>query len=138
MSNSRIISIPFPGGGGFFPPGPPGPPPGPPWQPPGPPWQPPGPPGPRGGPPPNQGAQPPSAPPPNFIPMQSQATPFVDSGAISFCQFRFTYIWLRNGQSFWYYPIFVGQRSVAGFRWNGRNWVFFGINTNQITSFSCQ
>lgn len=81
----------------------------------------------------------PSEPPPSFVPTQAQATPFaIDSGAISFCQFRFTYLWLRNGQNFWYYPIFIGRRSVAGFRWTGRSWVFFGVDTNQITSFTCQ
>ncbi|MFB4158992.1 collagen-like protein [Geomicrobium sp. JSM 1781026] len=134
-NQQRIISIPFPlpglpGGGG--PPGggwQPGPPPGGGGPPGG--WQP--------GPPPGGGGQPPSGPPPSFVPTQAQATPFaIDSGAISFCQLRFTYLWLRNGQNFWYYPIFIGRRSVAGFRWTGRSWVFFGVDTNQITSFTCQ
>ncbi|MFJ9383643.1 collagen-like protein [Peribacillus sp. NPDC101481] len=88
------------------------------------------------GPPP--GSQAPTAPPPAFIPHQQSASTFaVDPGAISFCLFRNTFIWLNNGASFWYYPIFVGPRSVAGFRWNGRFWTFFGIDTRQINSFSC-
>ncbi|XHU84178.1 collagen-like protein [Peribacillus muralis] len=83
-------------------------------------------------------SQAPTAPPPSFIPQQQQASTFaVDPGAISFCLFRNTYIWLNNGGSFWYYPIFVGPRSVAGFRWNGRFWTFFGIDTRQIRSFTC-
>lgn len=77
-------------------------------------------------------------PPPSFIPQQSTASPFaVDPGAISLCLFRNTYIWLSNGEQFWYFPIFVGPRSVAGFRWNGRFWVIFGIDTRRIISFTC-
>ncbi|SIQ06463.1 hypothetical protein SAMN05878482_101234 [Peribacillus simplex] len=88
------------------------------------------------GPPP--GSQAPTAPPPAFIPQQQSASTFaIDPGAISFCLFRNTFIWLNNGARFWYYPIFVGPRSVAGFRWNGRFWTFFGIDTRQINSFSC-
>ena len=75
------------------------------------------------------------APPPSFIP------PFpsfaVNPGAISLCLFRNTFIWLRNGSSFWYFPIFVGPRSVAGFRWNGLFWTIFGIDTRRIVSFTC-
>lgn len=45
--------------------------------------------------------QAPTAPPPAFIRQQQTATPFaVDPGAISFCLFRNTCIWLRNRASF--------------------------------------
>lgn len=75
------------------------------------------------------------APPPCFIP--KIPTFVVDPGDISLCLFRNTYIWLRNGSSFWYFPIFMGPRSSAGFRWNGRFWTIFGIDTRQIVSFTC-
>jgi hypothetical protein len=82
--------------------------------------------------------QAPTAPPPPFIPQQAAATPFaVDPGAIRLCLFRNTFIWLSNGEGFWFYPIFVGPRSVAGFRWNGRFWTIFGIDTRHIISFTC-
>lgn len=68
---------------------------------------------------------------------KSASTFAVDPGAISFCLFRNTFIWLNNGARFWYYPIFVGPRSVAGFRWNARFWTIFGVDTRQINSFSC-
>ncbi|PEY30853.1 transporter [Bacillus cereus] len=85
-----------------------------------------------------QSSQAPTSPPPSFIPQQSTASPFaVDPGAISLCLFRNTYIWLSNGEQFWYFPIFVGPRSVADFRWNGRFWVIFGIDTRRIISFTC-
>lgn len=81
--------------------------------------------------------QPPSGPPPSFVPSQPTAQTFaVDPGAIRFCLFRFTYIWLRR-DAFWFFPTFVGRNSIAGFRWTGFRWVFFGIDLNRIVSFQC-
>ena len=83
-----------------------------------------------------QGA--PNTPPPNFTPQQSQFQTFaVDPGAIRGCLFRFTYIWLENGNSFWFYPTFVGRNSVAGFRWRGFGWAYFGIDLDRVRSFQC-
>lgn len=90
----------------------------------------------------------PTTPPPNFAPSKSQGqslgagpqgvgTLAVDPGAIRPCTFRFVYIWLRNGNSFWAWLTFVGRRSVSGFRWNGRRWVYFGIDTRRIDQFVC-
>lgn len=91
--------------------------------------------------PPSQGPQagPPTSPPPSYIPAQTQqAQAFaVDPGSIRGCLFRFTYVWLRGFQQFWFYPTFVGRNSVSGFRWNGFTWVFFGISLRQIQSFTC-
>ena len=88
--------------------------------------------------------QQPPGPPPSFTPQlqsplgQGQPiTPAIDSGAIRICLFRWTYIWLRGNQQFWFYPIFIGPRSIAGFRWNGWTWRFFGVNLNQIVQFQC-
>ena len=86
----------------------------------------------------------PTTAPPSFTPQQSAAgarggvSAFaVDPGAIRGCLFRFTYIWLRNGRSFWFYPTFVGRTSVAGWRWNGRRWSYYGTDLNRISSFQC-
>ena len=115
-------------GPGFFPPGQgPGSPPG---QGPGfPPGQ-----GPGTGPPPGR--------PPAFVPQQAQAQQTtgvfaVDPGSIRRCMFRYVYIWLDNGQQFWAWLIFVGRNSVAGWRWIGFRWVYFGIDLNRIASFIC-
>lgn len=117
-----------PGGGGgsgpAFPPPPP------------PPNQAPGGPGP-GGPP---GGGPPSAPPPQFVPDFPGVSTFaVDAGALQGCLFRNTYVWLNNGRTFWFFPVFIGRRSVAGFRWRAgqRRWVYYGIDTSNIRSFQC-
>lgn len=141
---------PGPGGPPGFPPGPgPG---GPPGFPPGPgPGGPPGfPPGPPSGGPNTGSNNPPSGPPPNFIPSEAQATKVggqasggvstfaIDGGAIFPCRFRYTYIWLNNGRSFWSYIVFVGRDSIAGWRYTGRRWVYFGIDLRRIRSFYCR
>jgi hypothetical protein len=119
----------FPFYGGQF--GPPGPPPGVPGQPP----RPPGPPAPG----PGQQAGPPTTPPPAFVPAQTQqvGTFAVDPGAIRRCLYRFTYVWLTNRQQFWFYPTFIGRRSISGYRWNGWMWVYFGTDLRRIESFQC-
>ncbi|ART75622.1 hypothetical protein B4U37_06085 [Sutcliffiella horikoshii] len=132
---------PPPGGGqgpGFGPPsgGPPGfgPPSG---GPPG--FGPPG--GPGGGP----GSGPPSGPPPSTPPppTASFGAPggptalAVDPGAFYGCLYRFTWVRLNNGEQFWFYPTFIGRRSVAGYRWFFFTWMYFGIDSNRIRSFQC-
>lgn len=90
----------------------------------------------------------PSAPPgpppsvaPSQPPQQFQAggaqTFAVDPGAIRPCLHRFVYIWPRRGNGFWAWLTFVGRRSVSGFRWNGRRWIFFGMDLRDIRSFQC-
>ncbi|WP_438803853.1 transporter [Metabacillus rhizolycopersici] len=88
-------------------------------------------------------AGPPLGPPPSTIPPEQGQGQFgvfaVDPGGIRGCLYRFTFIRLNNGRSFWYYPTFVGRNSVAGYRWrrNQFRWQYFGIDLNQIRSFSC-
>lgn len=86
----------------------------------------------------------PSGPPPSFIP-QKPATLApggvsvyaVDPGAIRFCLYKFTYIWLINGRSFWVWLVFVGPTSIAGFRWTGFGWRYFGTDIRNIDTFVC-
>ncbi|MEC1586261.1 hypothetical protein P9D80_13105 [Bacillus spizizenii] len=63
----------------------------------------------------------------------------VEPVAIQPCLFRFTYVWLTNGSSFWFYPIILGRRSVGGFYWDSsrRRWVYFALDTNLIDVVSC-
>jgi hypothetical protein len=99
---------------------------------------------PGGGPPFGQppGGESPSGPPPAFVPSQAAAQQSfgvmaVNPGAIRPCLFRFVYLWLDNGQQFWAWLVFVGPRSVAGWRWNGFRWIYFGVDTRSINSFVC-
>lgn len=94
------------------------------------------------------GAQqgPPPGPPPSTPPIQSFGQQedigvfAVDPGAFYGCLYRYTYVRLENGRRFWFWPTFIGRRSVAGYRWRPRQyrWVYMGIDTNQIRSFQCR
>ncbi|MCY7892369.1 hypothetical protein MOB09_04895 [Bacillus vallismortis] len=73
-------------------------------------------------------------------PQGAQAgTYLVEPVAIQPCLFRFTYVWLTNGSSFWFYPIILGRRSVGGFYWDSyrRRWIYFALDTNLIDVVSC-
>lgn len=86
--------------------------------------------GPQGG--------PPTSPPPSAAPVKSQAQiKAVSPGALRPCTFRYVYLWLTNGRSFWAWLTYVDRRSAAGWRWNGRIWVYFGIDLRSIESFVC-
>ncbi|WP_153801974.1 transporter [Filobacillus milosensis] len=126
----------FPGQGPGFPPGQ-GPGPGFPGQPGFPPGQ-----GGPGFPGQGPGGGPPQSPPPSFTPQQGgqggqPSLQAVDPGAIRRCLYRYTYIWLDNRQRFWFYPTYVGRRSVSGYRWTGFFWVYYGVDLNRIDSFQC-
>ncbi|TCP58116.1 hypothetical protein EV586_102567 [Tumebacillus sp. BK434] len=85
----------------------------------------------------------PTTPPPNFVPQKPvTAAGFPQQLAVSApslrpCLYRFTYVWLRGGGSFWFYPVFLDRRTVAGFRWNGFSWSYLGLNLNRIEYFQC-
>jgi len=90
---------------------------------------------PSGGP---QTFQAPTEPPPLWTPQKTSASTFaINPGAIRRCLFRYTYIWLTNGQQFWYFPVFVGRTSIAGFRWNGFFWMYAGYDLRLIDAFTC-
>lgn len=83
----------------------------------------------------------PPGPPPDITPQMSQQQGIgvyaVDPGAIRRCIHHFVFIRLSNGRQFWAWLTFVGRNSVAGYRWNGRRWVYFGIDIRRIDSFIC-
>jgi hypothetical protein len=83
---------------------------------------------------------PPASPPPSYIPHMTQTGyQAVNPGAMRRCLHRYTYVWLRNGRSFWFYPTYAGRNTVAGYRWrqNAQRWVYFEIDTDLIRSFQC-
>ena len=61
----------------------------------------------------------------------------IDPDAIRPCTFRCVYLWLNTGERFWAWLVFVGPRSVAGWRWIECRWVYFGVDLNKIESFIC-
>ena len=92
----------------------------------------------------------PKSPPPNYIPSKSAAgvqgfgpsgggigTTAVSANSIRFCLYKYTYIWERNGRNYWAFLLNVDRRSVSGFRWFRRRWVYFGVDLRRIDSFVC-
>jgi hypothetical protein len=53
------------------------------------------------------------------------------------CINHFTFIWLVNGNSFWFFPTFADRFFVYGFRWRGDHWDYDRINLHRILFFSC-
>ncbi|GAA0083922.1 hypothetical protein UT300007_03610 [Clostridium sp. CTA-7] len=87
-------------------------------------------------------------PPPNFTPSKTSAdvkhlssggpqTKAVSPGSISFCLFKFTYIWETSGREYWSFLLNVDRRTVSGLRWFRGTWVFFGLDLRRIDSFVC-
>lgn len=64
-------------------------------------------------------------------------TKAVSPGSISFCLFRFTYIWETNGRSYWAYLFNVDRNTASGLRWFRNTWVYFGVDLRRIDSFIC-
>ncbi|WP_199677437.1 hypothetical protein [Lysinibacillus yapensis] len=87
--------------------------------------------------------QAPTAPPPNFTPQmstfeQQQFSRRGGVGGIRRCFFRNTFIWLKNGNAFWFFPMVAFRNQIIGFRWRGtRGWVYDSINRNNILFFQC-
>jgi len=87
--------------------------------------------------------QAPTSPPPSFTPQMTtfQQQEFTRSGGVSSirrCFFRNTFIWMRNGNSFWFFPMLAFGNQIIGFRWRGtRGWVYDSINRNSIWFFQC-
>lgn len=88
------------------------------------------------GPPTSGGAQQmPMGPPPNFTPAMARWQN--GSQGIRNCMYQNTFIWLRNGNSFWFFPTFVSKNIIIGFRWRQFGWTYSTINRNNILSYQC-
>jgi hypothetical protein len=53
------------------------------------------------------------------------------------CLNRFTFIWLFNGNGFWFYPTFIDRQFVQGFRWRRNRWDYDRIDIRRIFFFRC-
>ena len=75
--------------------------------------------------------------PPHQVPPRPGIRREVDGYAIQICLYTPTYLWLENGQQFWFYPTFVGRRSVAGYRYTYGEWMYTGFGFDIIENFTC-
>lgn len=78
----------------------------------------------------------PRSAPPNFTP-QFQQDMMRRPMDIRRCVNRFVFIWLVNGNGFWFFPIFVGRDQIVGFRWRRNGWMYDRINLRRIAGFRC-
>ncbi|HKL80826.1 MAG TPA: hypothetical protein VJ888_10380 [Mobilitalea sp.] len=53
------------------------------------------------------------------------------------CMNQFTFIWLFNGNNFWFFPINRRGQFIEGFRWRRNRWEYERININRILFFQC-
>ncbi|MEC1634122.1 hypothetical protein P9D98_05340 [Bacillus mojavensis] len=88
----------------------------------------------------------PQGPPPHKKPAKPKkpqglhgAAYLVEPVLIQPCLFRFTYVWLTNGSSFWFFPIILGRESVGGFYWDASHhrWFYYALDTKHIDVVSC-
>jgi hypothetical protein len=83
----------------------------------------------------------PPGPPPTMTPNKNEGVSLksVSPGSIKPCTYRYVYIWLENGNSYWAWLTRVDRRSASGYRWDrrSRRWVYFGVDLRTIDSFEC-
>ena len=88
-----------------------------------------------------QQQEPPKNPPPSYTPKLSDLPEpnltKVESGAISPCIYKYTYLWLKNGESYWSYIVRIGNISLSGWRYIGGRWISFSLDLKDLKNFVC-
>ena len=80
----------------------------------------------------------PMGPPPSFTPATPMAQAHGGGMHMNRCLFRNTYVWMRNGRGFWFFPTTVTRNMIFGFRWSNRNgWLPRTIQRDHIMTFTC-
>ncbi|MED1952467.1 transporter [Brevibacillus nitrificans] len=85
---------------------------------------------------------PPPGPPPGRTPSSPGARGYggtrrIDAGSFYPCLYRYSYVWLKNGNSFWFYPVYISRSSVSGYRWRRDRWDYYGTELDRIAYFTC-
>lgn len=85
-----------------------------------------------------QGAAP-TTQPPSYIPQKPPQAYAIDAPSMFGCIYKWTYVWLSNGNQMWFFPTFIGPTSVAGYVWPPGSPLpsYFGIDAKQIDAFNC-
>nr|WP_084567909.1 transporter [Brevibacillus panacihumi] len=101
--------------------------------------------------PPGSGGYPPGSPggfppPPGPPPGRAPSSPGYRGGggprrigpwSFQGCLYRYTFIWLHNGRTFWFYPFRIGRNTVYGYRWRNNRWDYYELNVNRVAYFTC-
>lgn len=69
---------------------------------------------------------------------QRQMTPYaLNPWDLQNCLYRFTYLWLRNDDNFWFFLTTIGESRVYGYRFFGGRWNNYSVDLRDIVSFYC-
>ena len=83
----------------------------------------------------------PKNPPPTYTPKLSDVAhpnlTEVKLREIAPCILKSTYLWLKNGASFWAHIGYVGRHSISGWKYTGGQWSHFHLRLNEIKNFIC-
>ena len=71
------------------------------------------------------------------VPSISSALKAANDDSVRHCLGRCTYIWEKDGDSYWAYITDVDYNSVSGCRCMDENWVNFDIDIRRIDTFIC-
>jgi hypothetical protein len=74
---------------------------------------------------------PPKSPPPKKKPPKPKTSYIID------CIHQYTYVWPKRGMSFWFYPTRIEKGEVSGYKWNGKKWIFYGLDEKSISQVAC-
>lgn len=72
--------------------------------------------------------------PPSYVPRK----PYYHPGSVRICTNKMAYLWLVDGRNFWVWITYVTRRTVNGYRWTGRRWVYFEADVNEVETFYCR
>lgn len=83
----------------------------------------------------------PNIPAPNFLPeekyMKTNKENSMSLNSIKPYTYRLVYIWTNNGNSFWAWLVYADEDIAYGYRWKDRSWIYFGLDSNNISNFQC-
>jgi len=77
----------------------------------------------------------PPAQPPKIKPERKHAIPQKMAPSVLNLSQVLVYIWLKNGNSFWYYIADCMDQRVIGYAWNGRQWSQQEIHLRMVWSY---
>lgn len=72
---------------------------------------------------------------PKAIPDRKHAMPKSHLNTIKNLSNVLVFIWLNNGNSFWFFVSFERQNRLVGHAWNGRQWIIRELNLQSVWSY---
>jgi len=76
----------------------------------------------------------PPGPPPRYIPKRPDSA---NTGSLKGCRKKWTFIWLKNGSSFWMWIRRIYRRTIIGTIWTGCAFSTHALAIHRIESFRC-